>query len=233
VDGDLEAAISCYEEAAALVTEMGAREDLVLMQVRLADLRMRRGDLHGARVHIREARRMSEETGSAIEGLFANSVLAECARVTGDLAEGRRLAHDSIRRLEQFPPAHPIQMHARALMLSIAAKQDVADGMLDAAREHIGAAYEAALGTKDMPIVASVGVAAADLAVATGRFERAAELLGAAARLRGADDATNLDVRRLTERLREALGAGFEVAYDRGRALDRATAIARFDPAGR
>ena len=96
----------------------------------------------------------------------------------------------------------------------------------------VAAAHETAIGTKDMPIVASVGVAVSDLAARTAQPVDAAEMLGAAARLRGADDATNLDIRRLMATLREALGdAGFEDAYERGRALDREAAIARLDPA--
>jgi predicted ATPase/DNA-binding SARP family transcriptional activator len=232
VNGELDDAIATYEEALALVVEMGAREDQALMHVRLADLRMRNGDLAEARRLVHVADRMSEATGSVMESLFARAVMAELSRLDGDMPEARRLRDESLRRLDEISPAHPIQGHGKAIMLAIAAKQDLVDGELDLARERLAAAHETAIGTKDMPIVASVGVAVSDLAAQTAQPVDAAEMLGAAARLRGADDATNLDIRRLMATLREALGdAGFEDAYERGRALDREAAIARLDPA--
>ena len=56
-------------------------------------------------------------------------------------------------------------------------------------------------------------------------------MLGAAARLRGADDRTAARSPSSTARLRATLGdAGFDAAYARGRALDRDAAIERLDP---
>jgi hypothetical protein len=180
---------------------------------------------------VRRAQEISEATGSTMEALFASSVLAECARFAGDMAQARRIVGDATRRLSQIPVTHPIMGHARALMLSIAGKQDLADGDPDGARERLRSAYEAALGTMDMPIVAAVGVAVADLAVCDGRALDAAQILGAAARLRGAADLTDLDIRRITAALRDALGAVFDEVYAAGRALDRDAAIARLNPA--
>jgi len=232
MDGDLEGAIDLYGEAFALVTEMGAREDQALMRVRLADLWMRRGNFEAARVHVLAARELSDQAGSAMESIFAGSVLAECARFAGDPVEARRLIDEAMRRLEHVPPAHPIHGHGQALMFAVAAKQDVLDGQIDVARERLDAAYQAALGTKDMPIVALTGLAVADLARSTDRTTDAAEMMGATARLRGADDPTQLDVKRLAAALRTTLGdEGYEAAYARGRALDRDAAIARLDPA--
>jgi ATP/maltotriose-dependent transcriptional regulator MalT len=232
VNGELDEAIAIYEEALGLIVEMGAREDQALMHTRLADLRMRNGDFAEARRLVGQAERMSDATGSVMESLIAGAVMAELARLDGDLPEARRLRDESLRRLEQISPAHPIQGHGKAIMLAMAAKQDLVDGVLDVARERLAMAHEAAIGTKDMPVVAAVGVAVADLAARTARPLDAAEILGAAARIRGADDATNLDIRRLTAGLREGLGdAAFAAAYERGRALDREAAMARLDPA--
>jgi predicted ATPase/DNA-binding SARP family transcriptional activator len=231
MEGDLDGAITTFEEALALVAEMGAREDQALMQVRLASLWIRKGDLDTAREHVRRAQEMSEATGSTMEALFASSVLAECARFAGETVEARRIIDEATRRLSQIPLTHPIVGHARALMLSIAGKQDLADGHPERARECLRSAYEAALGTKDMPIVAAVGVGIADLAAFDGRAADSAQMLGAAARLRGAADLTDLDIRRITTALQAALGAAFDEAYAAGRALDRDAAIARLDPA--
>ena len=231
MEGNLDGAVATFEEALALVGEMGAREDQALMQVRLAGLWIRKGDLDTARVHVRRAQEMSEATGSTMEALFASSVLAECARFAGDMTEARRIVDDATRRLQQVPVTHPIVSHARALMLAIAGKQDLADGDPERARERLRSAYEAALGSKDMPIVATVGVAIADLAASDGRAVDAAQVLGAAARLRGAADLTDLDIRRITAALQAALGAAFDEQYAAGRALERDAAIARLNPA--
>jgi hypothetical protein len=84
-----------------------------------------------------------------------------------------------------------------------------------------------------MPIVAMAGVTAASLYHAHGRAAESAELLGAAARLRGAEDATHPEVAALTAALRRELGdAGLAEAFGRGRALGREGALARLDPAG-
>jgi ATP/maltotriose-dependent transcriptional regulator MalT len=232
VNGELDEAIASYEEALALVVEMGAREDQALMHVRLAGLHLRKGEMDEAQRLVRIAEQMSEATGSVMESLFARSVMAECARLAGDMTEARRLRDESLRRLGEIPPAHPILGHGKALILAIAARLDLVDDQIDVARQGLARAYEAAVGTKDMPIVASVGVVVAELAQRTGRPLDAIEILGAASRLRGADDATNLDIKELTATLREALGdAAFDTAYGRGRALDREAAIARLDPA--
>jgi hypothetical protein len=57
-------------------------------------------------------------------------------------------------------------------------------------------------------------------------------MLGAAARLRGSDDATSADIIRMREALTTALGpAEFAARYEYGKHLDRDAAIARLDPA--
>jgi len=66
---------------------------------------------------------------------------------------------------------------------------------------------------------------------ALGRPADAAEVLGAAARLRGSPDHGDPIIRDLTDRLRTRLGAGFDGAFDGGRLLDRPGAIGRINPA--
>lgn len=72
----------------------------------------------------------------------------------------------------------------------------------------------------------------AALAEAYGRPHESAVLLGAAARLRGAHDPTDPQVRELTARGRATLGEeAFAAAYGTGRRLDRRAATAEVDPA--
>jgi hypothetical protein len=115
--------------------------------------------------------------------------------------------------------------------MTVAAKHELFGGEVETARDHIVRAYEAALGTRDMPVVASVGVTAALFAEHDGDPVAAAERLGAAAQLRGTEDPTQPDIAELTARLRVELGDdGFELAYGRGQALDRVAAIESLRP---
>jgi hypothetical protein len=64
-----------------------------------------------------------------------------------------------------------------------------------------------------------------------GRPDVSAEVLGAAAALRGADDLSSVEIARLIGELRTELGeSGFEAAYARGKGLDRDAALKRLDP---
>ena len=74
---------------------------------------------------------------------------------------------------------------------------DVELGDLDAALKSATAGYSAAVATKDMPILAGNGTATARLALAYDRCEDAAELLGAAARVRGIEDPTDPTIAEL------------------------------------
>jgi hypothetical protein len=100
------------------------------------------------------------------------------------------------------------------------------------AEEALVRAYAAAVESHDMPILAMVAVTAAGLADVHGRPGETARLLGAAARLRGTHDHTDLQVRELSRRSRAALGDdGFTTAYGMGWELDGKTALAETDPA--
>ncbi|MGI3781995.1 MAG: hypothetical protein ACRYG2_14600, partial [Janthinobacterium lividum] len=84
---------------------------------------------------------------------------------------------------------------------------------------------------QDMPILADVGLAVARLALAGDDPLVAAAVLGAAARVRGAEDRTSPAVARLTSELRDRLGETFAAAYGTGWSLDPGAAIERLDPA--
>jgi hypothetical protein len=108
----------------------------------------------------------------------------------------------------------------------------LADADLSLARERAAVAYQEAVASEDMPLIASIAGPLAYLAHALGQHERAAEMLGACAAVRGGEDSTELTVTRLGPRLREALGPdGYARAYDRGKELGRAEALTLLDPA--
>jgi len=92
-------------------------------------------------------------------------------------------------------------------------------------------ALELAVTARDMPVVAQIAIGSAALAAARGAPVTAAEMIGVARRLAGGDDRSNVDLRRQSAALEEALGVdGFADAVRRGAALDRAAAMARIEP---
>jgi predicted ATPase/DNA-binding SARP family transcriptional activator len=232
LDGDLDTAEAAYAEAMSLMAEMNSRDDEGFMRVRLADLRMRRGDLDGAREQMRLARAAADSTGSSIEIVFTLCMTAVVEQEAGNREDARTLIDEAMRQVSVIPVGHPIQGHARSLMLIMTTTFARLDGDLDAARGLGREAYTAAIGTTDMPIVASVAVALAAVAACDDEPERAAHTLGAAAVLRGAEDPTAVDISRLTTELKQTLGEDeFRAAYDRGRAMDRDAALAYVNPA--
>jgi ATP/maltotriose-dependent transcriptional regulator MalT len=109
----------------------------------------------------------------------------------------------------------------------------IADGDLRTAREQALRSYRAAIGAEDRPLLAQASGATAELALALGQPERAAELLGAGAVVRGADDPTEPTALQLVPLLRARLGdERYEACYAAGRALSRPAAIERLDPEG-
>jgi hypothetical protein len=108
----------------------------------------------------------------------------------------------------------------------------LADADLPLARERATTVYREGVATEDMPLLASIAGALAPLARVLGQPERAAEMLGACAAVRGGEDPTDLLVTRLGASLREALGPdAYDRAYAAGTALSRAEALALLDPA--
>ncbi|HXR40861.1 MAG TPA: hypothetical protein VN738_00560, partial [Acidothermaceae bacterium] len=232
LDADLDGAIAALEESLALSEPLAGHDDTMILAIRLADLRMRTGDIEGARACIASVQRRADVSVTSFHSILIDVALADIARQEGDLAEAMRLRDDSLRRLTMLPAAHPAQGHVAAMAHAVSAQLSLEQGDLDDAHAQLVTALGFAIPTKDMPIVASVGVRAAAFAAADGRPEDAAKMLGAAARLRGAEDPTHPDVVRLTNTLRAALGAdGFAGAYAAGRGLDAEAARLAIAPA--
>ncbi len=230
LDGRLDEATEAYEESLRLVEEFNSYDDKLFAYARLADIALRRGDVAAARGFAEQAQACAIE-GGGIEAIFVSVVVGDIERRVGRVAESRASHAAAMRRLAQLPDVHPMQAHLRAFLLILSARLHLDAGDLAGAAAETGRAYTAALATKDLPILADVGVLSAQLDVAGGRFDAAAEVLGAAARLRGADDVTALDVAAVTATLRAELGdAVFEAVYARGQVLTRDAATARLDP---
>jgi hypothetical protein len=147
--------------------------------------------------------------------------------------EAARPLHAAAERgLAHVDRAHPVRQHMDALIAAAAVMIAITDEDMPLAREKAGAAYHAAVESRDMPVLAMAAGPVIEVALALGHPERAAEMLGAASAVRGGEDPTDPMTVRLTARLQEKLGDDrFSRAYARGRSLERAEAIRHLDPA--
>lgn len=230
LDGRLGDAEAAYEESMRLARELDSREDEGYLVGKLADLALRRGDIGAARRHLLRARDTADDHGSPLEGVFTLALLAAVEQQAGNSAEARTLHAEAMRRVALLPRQHLAHGHVQALLLGVGARIAQEAGDIDGAWEHARGSFAAARGTRDLPIVAAVSVGIASLVSRTDP-SAAAEMLGAAARVRGADDPTDRDIVVLSERLRGELGAErFAELYARGKSLDRPQAIERLTP---
>ncbi len=164
---------------------------------------------------------------TVFSGVALVMVELQCGDVTEALDRARALRE----RLAASPPSSALSGHAAAIVLGEAGTAEALGGDVRAAERDVGEAYAAGVGTHDMPILSTVGLAVSALALRQGRPVDAAVVLGASAQIRGSDDHTDLTVIRLTRQLRSALGPDFDARYAEGRSLSRKEAIARLDPA--
>ena len=229
LEGALGDARAALEESHALLGELNERSDQMLLLLRLAEVRAREGDLDGARELCERSRRREAPGGEA-----ASISLAALARLEAhaDPARVPALREELAAALAQLEDRAPDRGHGRALVEGALATLALSADDGEAAHAHLEAAYAAAIESHDRPILANIGVTVASALAAAGRPADAAETLGAAARLRGGEDPTALDIATLTARLRQELGAdGFSEAFARGRGLAPEAAAAVLEPA--
>jgi predicted ATPase/DNA-binding SARP family transcriptional activator len=232
LDGDLDGAVAATSEAGRLLVELGSREDRSEVDFRLAELAARRGDLALARRLSLAARTQAEAEGSGLDRGLAAAWWAAFEATWGDIDATRPIQAVAERTLEQFSHSHPGRGHIETMVAATATKIAITDKNLGAAREQAVRSYRAGVGTKDMPALATTSAVTAELALAVGQPERAAEALGARVSVRGAGDSTDPTEAKLAPLLRAALGdERYDTCYARGKALDRAAAIKALDPA--
>ncbi|WP_406640422.1 BTAD domain-containing putative transcriptional regulator [Amycolatopsis sp. WGS_07] len=229
-DGDLDGGLADLDRARSLAREFGSlgRSDEIFLDLRAIDLHIRRGE--SARVASMIAatrdREVSPELAILTDGLEASLWVR-----IGDLDRARERIESAEAGLAAHPPFGGGHERALISLARGALCLEVGDGA--GAEAALGRAYVAAVEALDMPILASVAVVGAGVAGLDGRYGDAAVLLGAAARLRGAQDRTDLLVRALSDRGRGELGEeGFAAAYERGWVLSASAALRLVDPGG-
>ncbi len=235
-DGDLDGALADLGAARALSREFGSPDvnDEIFLDLRRCDLHQRRGEPEEAAAALAAARARAERSAPEIAAII-DALEAGLLTRQGELDRAERLLHRAEQRMAP-DDSHPLLGgdHGAAIHGTLKAALAVARGELAAAEAALARAYPAAVASRDMPILSLVAVGAALLAAGRCQYRDTAMLLGAAARLRGAEDPTDLQVAELTRGSRAALGdAAFADAYAAGWSLDAETALARVDPARR
>ncbi|GAA2354557.1 SARP family transcriptional regulator [Catellatospora methionotrophica] len=208
--GDFAQACAYYEQAVAVVTEVGAVEDVIRMRSRQAQLHWLRGDDGAAAAAMAEAERHAARVTwpEALAELALTK--AELARWQGDAEQARRQLDTATALLGDKADKLRALTHDMLGYLT--------DDLTEA-RAHRAAAYRAAAETGHLPMIAQVLVGLADLALRRDQPEQAARLLAAGDAVRGLADHALPDTARIELAARSRLGnPGFAEAAAKGAA---------------
>ncbi|KAB1926806.1 AfsR/SARP family transcriptional regulator [Micromonospora noduli] len=214
VRGEFAGACEHYEEAAAVVTEVGTVEDIIRIRSRQAQLYWLLGDEESSAAAMAEARRCAARvTWPGALAVLALSQ-AELARWRGHADEVARQVGVATTVLRDEAE----QAHIRVVTHDLLGY--VTDD-LGEARGHHSLACEAAAATGHAPSIARVLVGVADLALRRDQHEQAARLLAASTGVRGRQDHSQPDVARIEREIRRRLGeASFAEAAREGSRTD-------------
>jgi len=227
-EGRFDDAVAAWEESLPLLEELGADEDIEFTRSRILAVRIShagesdytelRDELEAglAAARAEESLRLEVTYGAAIGTL--ESYLGHHARAIELLTEvlARAESGDG-----DFGGGQLSSVIRGRLSAAYAGLGDVAR-----ARAEMAKSFKVAMLTRDQPVIASIGVTAAEITAVEGDYEAAARLLGATERVRGSVDRMNRGAVELEVRLRQQLGSAFEAAYAAGRDLDQAEALA-------
>ena len=226
--GENAAAVAALEEAGTLGQQLGAWGDLSHIGGKLAAVRLRLGDLAGARADLERAERQESARGigQSDSATWLGLVRAELLYREGDTAAAGRICAGLLAQLEEKQSSwwYGVQAIIQARLALIA----LAGGDETRCRALLAEALRIAASWVELPPVADVIDAIAVLAQHSGQCAtRVATLLGAAHAVRGCFDEGSLDAPAVRDAMRAILGADeFGAAYERGRSQSRDDAVA-------
>ncbi|MFD9904198.1 BTAD domain-containing putative transcriptional regulator [Streptomyces sp. NPDC059063] len=210
VRGEFAAACAHYEQAIAVVTEVGATEDIIRMRSRQAQLYRLLGDAEAGAAALAEARRYAERVTWPDALAELALAQAELARWDGDVDEAHRQL--GVARAALGDEAR--RPHIRAVTHDLLGY--LADDIGEA-RAHRAAACAAASEAGHAPMLAQVLLGVADLALRRDEHAQAARLLAASTGVRGLRDRSHPDAARIERTARRRLGdRGFAEAAREG-----------------
>jgi len=197
--GEFAGACEHFEQAIAVVTEVGATEDVIRMRSRQAQLYWLLGDKDSSAAAMAEAQRCAERVTwpDALVELALKK--AELARWEGNAEEAYQQLGVAAAILGDEAERATIRVVTHDLLGYLA--DDLSE-----ARAHRAAACQAATEAGHAPLIALVLIGVADLALRCGQYEQAARLLAASAGVRGLPDRSHPDVARIAQIARQRLG---------------------------
>ena len=208
--GELAGACELYDQAIAVVTEVGAIEDLVQIRSRQAQLYWLLGDEESSAAAVAEAQRYAERVTWPYALAELALAKAKLARWGGDTEQAYRQLGIATTMLGDEAEQANFRAVTHDLLGYLA-------GSLAEARGHRVAAFQAASEAGHAALIAQVLVGIADLALRGERPEQAARLLAASAGVRGLPDRSQPDVARIEQAIRHRLGeARFAEAAQEG-----------------
>jgi predicted ATPase/DNA-binding SARP family transcriptional activator len=199
VRGEFAVACEYYEQAIAVVTEVGAIEDAIRMRSLQAQLYWLLGDKDASAAAIAEAQRCAERVTWPDALAELALAKAELARWDGHAEEAREQIGIAATMLGDDAEQASIRGETHDLLGYLA--DDLGE-----ARAHRAAACEAATEAGHAPLIAKMLVGLADLALRRGQYEQAARLLAASVSVRGLQDRSHPDVARIEQAARRHLG---------------------------
>ena len=190
--GEFAGACANHEQAIAIVTEVSAFDDIVLMRSRQAQLYWLSGDEQSCAAAMAEAERYAERVAWPHALAELAMAKAELARWRGDTEAARAQLDVAIAKLGD----------AAELANFRPVIHDLHGYLTDdpgASREHRAAAWKAVSESEggQAPQRAQVLVGIADLALRTGQYEQAVRLLAASATILGQRDHSHPDIARI------------------------------------
>ncbi|KAF0848726.1 BTAD domain-containing putative transcriptional regulator [Nocardia caishijiensis] len=217
--GEFDAACALFEEAVAVVTEVGTLEAVVRVRGRQAQLYWLLGDTEASEAALADAQECADRTGWPTSLAEVALIRAELARWSGESAAAQQQMELARKLLGDEADQPVVSAMAHDLRGYLAAD-------LDEARASHRAAFQAASAAGHAALLAQIVVGIADLALRAGQPEQAARLLGAATATRGVPDVSLPDVARIEEQARRSLGeAGFAEAVAGGADADVAELV--------
>ncbi len=197
--GEFADACEHYEQAIAVITEVGAIEDLIGLRTRQALLYWLHGDHPASAAAIAEAERFADGVTWPYALVELALAKAELARWGGNAEEARRQLGVATTLMGDDADQANIRAGIHDVLGYLA-------GDLREARTHRVAAWQAVSEAGPALLVAKTLVGIADLAVRLDQYEQAARLLAASVRVRGLPDRSNPDAARIERDVRRHLG---------------------------
>ncbi|MEU3840651.1 BTAD domain-containing putative transcriptional regulator [Streptomyces sp. NPDC028635] len=214
-------ALALLDEGLTHVRELDAPEETADLLHRRAYVLLARGAHEEAAAHFARCRDLARGAGAADKVAGALRGLGDVARHAGDTARARGHYEDALRACA----ATWFSVGETVRILIGLGRTAAAEGDAAAARDWLAQARAQALPSSDVLLLADVADALAGLAA---RPEEAAELLGAAAGLRGLRLDGDPDVVGTAQRTRACLSPeAYAQAFERGRRLRSAVVSER------